>query len=89
MDVAFVLWFICGVISAVIASKNGRSILFGLFVGLGLGPLGIVLVLVGGGTETGSRPRPSLTRRGTGGCWRSSTPSAKARNTISLGAFSQ
>src|SRR2546425_3284423 len=64
LEVTLPLWFICGVISAVIASKNGRSGLFGLFVGLGLGPLGIGLVLVmGSGAKTAPKPDQERYRR--------------------------
>jgi hypothetical protein len=64
LEVALLFQFICGVISAVIASKNGRSGLFGLFVGLGLGPLGIGLVLVmGSGTKAAPKPDQERHRR--------------------------
>jgi hypothetical protein len=40
MEVAIVAWILCAIISAVVASKNGRSGLSGFFIFLLLGPLG-------------------------------------------------
>ena len=40
MEVAIIAWILCAIISAVVASKNGRSGLSGFFIFLLLGPLG-------------------------------------------------
>ena len=41
-----IIWFVCGVISAFIADGKGRSGCSWFFVGVLLGPLGIILALV-------------------------------------------
>lgn len=50
-----VLWLICGIISAVVASNKGRSGCGWFAVGLLLGPLGIILSLVVRTDEHGLR----------------------------------
>ncbi len=39
-------WIFCGVVSAVVASNKGRSAIGWFFVGILLGPIGIILSLV-------------------------------------------
>lgn len=46
MLTAFVVWVLCGVIAAVIASNRGRSGCGWAILGFFLGPFGIILVLV-------------------------------------------
>lgn len=43
-----VIWILCGVISAVVASNKGRSGLGWFLIGFLLGPLGLILALVVG-----------------------------------------
>ena len=46
------LWFFCGLIAGVIAENKGRSAANFFFVGILLGPLGIVVALVMPKTQT-------------------------------------
>lgn len=41
MDFLIVFWIICGIITSYIYQFKGRSVLYGLLVGVVLGPLGI------------------------------------------------
>ncbi len=47
----FIVWIVCGVISAVIASNKGRSGCGWFIVGVLLGPLALILALVVGRDE--------------------------------------
>ena len=46
MEIILILWCVCGVIAAMIASRKGRSGCGGFALGFLLGPLGIVWALV-------------------------------------------
>jgi len=46
-----VVWGICAILSAIVAVRSGRNWLVALVLGLTLGPVGLVLVLVGETTE--------------------------------------
>lgn len=46
MEFFLVLIIFCGVVSAVVASNKGRSVVGWFFVGILLGPIGLILSLV-------------------------------------------
>ena len=45
------IWFLCGIISALLATKKGRSGCGWFILGVLLGPLGLVLAFVVGPTD--------------------------------------
>ena len=51
MAAIIMFWIICGGVAAMIASSKGASGVLGFFVGLLLGPLGIVAAFFLGGEE--------------------------------------
>ena len=44
-----IVWIICGVVSAFLANKKGRSVLGWFIIGFLLGPIGLIIVFLIGG----------------------------------------
>ncbi len=57
MEFIAILWFVCGLIAAIVATNKGRSGCGWFLVGVLLGPLGFILALVV------SRNEPEIEKR--------------------------
>ena len=45
MEIAVLIWIVCGIASAVIMDKKGKSGCLGFFLGVLLGPIGVLIAL--------------------------------------------
>ena len=46
MEVILIIWVVCGIIAAAIASNKGDSGCFGFILGILLGPIGVIIALL-------------------------------------------